>query len=106
MKYIRTGIYTKKVHLWLTEDQWEKTKEDAIGLRLKQIEVIRRAIERKYPYVTYLLGLMKLVKNQGNLLNQIARMCNSKKSVDEEMLKLLREVAEGNQEIVKGIKRL
>lgn len=103
---MREKIYVKKVHLWLTQEQWEKLKEDAERLDLKQIEVIRRAIERKYSYVSYLLNLIMLVRNQGKLLNQIARHCNRTRSAGAEILELLRKIEAGNQDIVKGIEKL
>lgn len=106
MPNVREKIYVKKVHLWLTLEQWNKSKEDAERLKLKQIEVIRRALGKEYPYITHLITIINLVRNQGNLMNQIARNCNRGKSIDEETLKELRKLEAGNQKIVEAVEKL
>lgn len=103
---VRERIYVKKVHLWLTVEQWEKSKSDAEALNLKQIELIRRNINKEYPYATFLLNLMMLVRKQGNLLNQIAKQCNITKSIGQEQLDLLKKIDESNRRLVEEVGKL
>lgn len=97
-------IYTKKMHIWLTQDQFDKLDTDAKNLKVKKVDIVRRNISKEYPYINLISSLLMDFKKQGNLLNQVARHCNETHQAGEEILPTLREIAHTYRVILDEIK--
>ena len=82
----RQKIYTRKIHIWLSEEQFNNLDDESKILGIAKIDILRKYITRKSIYSKFYTTIDYKIKKIGDLLNQIARHCNTAKKYDEPLV--------------------
>ena len=66
----------------------------------------RDLIQGNYPYINLYRELIHELRKQGVNINQTARYCNQQQQVDEEVLRVLAQIAQAQAELVELIRTI
>ena len=69
-------------------------------------QYLRDLLHGDYPYINLYRELIHELRKQGNNLNQTARYCNQQQQVDEEVLRVLAQIAHAQTELVELIRTI
>lgn len=82
----RQKIYTRKMHIWLSEEQFNNLDDESKILGIAKIDILRKYIEKKSIYSKFYTTIDYKTKKISDLINQITRHFNKAKKYDEPLV--------------------